>query len=702
MKRTCILSLAFLLGACGGGGGGGEGGEGGEPVRILAGEWDTSLTLVSTDCSSTELPDGDYLITIEQDGRDLTFTWLFGVFTGRLTGSQVTANGVKPDADGGVTNFTVNGVVVDEQFTGTATWTSGPAPSGLPVDCSGVTAFSSRSRPTLTSFEPTTIAAGGDQPFAVAGTRFGDVGDVVAVEVYQGSPPFPGYATTATVVGQGLAEGTLPMEWPVVEAPVWAEVSLTRVDGGTVSASGLTLLPETPPGLVEPAVFHDDVADGAVGAGDSLSLRFDRDIVFAPGSAAANAFALLVQGDSLGSAATLEAGGSAREIVVRLGTGAALRVSGPFLRGPPAPVAGAPSGIDLLPLLPPGTITATTGLDAKARGGQDIVLALPEVPTSLASSGLYSLLNVDVDGDGDMDLIDPPTVWLNGGGGGFTPGPTHLGGVPAYGVAAGNVVGNPLPDLLLDGTMWRNDGGGAFTNLGAVFASQACAIGDMNGDTYGDLIEGTTSGVVVWLGDGLGGFTASAAQLTGGTIVKVAVGDLDGDADLDVVAQQGGWASPRIGLNDATGTLSEPGTVPMPYHVFEVALGDVDGDSDLDIVDGGDSGMHVRRNAGGGGFPDVGNSVLPGYIQPAVQVALADVDGDGRLDILAVGGSLSPLSGIWFNEGGMFSTRMDGAWSPGVPLSGVAAADLDGDGDVDVIARDTLGNLHRWFNPGVP
>lgn len=76
--------------------------------------------------------------------------------------------------------------------------------------------------------------------------------------------------------------------------------------------------------------------------------------------------------------------------------------------------------------------------------------------------------------------------------------------------------------------------------------------------------------------------------------------------------------------------------LPSPFFGM-IAVGDVDGDDDLDIVAAADSSpLRLRLNDGGGRFTDAPTGRLvspPGIDYHAVD--LADIDGDGDLDVLA-------------------------------------------------------------------
>lgn len=122
-----------------------------------------------------------------------------------------------------------------------------------------------------------------------------------------------------------------------------------------------------------------------------------------------------------------------------------------------------------------------------------------------------------------------------------------------------------------------------------------------------------------------------------------------------------------------------------------LAYGDIDGDGDVDVVlaNAGaslaDFNLRVLLNGGAGTFT-AGESYTAG--QRTVQVELADIDGDGDLDIVA-GSSLSFSNQVTIrlnNGNGTFGPRVQydtgdgGAWSFGL-------GDLDGDGDLDIVTQ---------------
>ena len=243
------------------------------------------------------------------------------------------------------------------------------------------------------------------------------------------------------------------------------------------------------------------------------------------------------------------------------------------------------------------------------------------------------------------------------------------------------------------------------------------ALGDLDGD--GDLdafvanLESTPNRV--WLNDGSGNFTDSGQALGNSSSAFVALGDLDGDGDLDAFVANYfvtyGISEPnRVWFNDGSGVFTDSGQALGDATSSEVSLGDLDGDGDLDayVANSGQgfpsSANRVWFNDGLGIFTESGQIL---GTAASFGVDLGDVDGDGDLDAWVANFTFTGdgANRVWFNDGlGAFTPSNDGLGA--LDSFGVDLGDLDGDGDLDAWVTnygfEPTGQPNRiWFNDGL-
>jgi hypothetical protein len=389
-------------------------------------------------------------------------------------------------------------------------------------------------------------------------------------------------------------------------------------------------------------------------------------------------------------------------------------------------------------------------------GFGDFDWAGAERPFGLVWEWTTSLALGDVDGDGDLDVAignsgtwsgGPNAVYLNDGAASLSAG-TDFGTGTDYtrSVAAADVDGDGDLDLAVANSgpniVYLNDGASDLSAAGTFGTgsddTRSVAVGDMDSDGDLDLVVGNTPvpmGLIgqsaLYLNDGTGQFTWPGSARDFGppssTTFSVAVGDVDGDGDLDIAA--GNMGEPNvIYLNDGagifyTGTL-DCATPPANARCFgtgsdasySLAMGDIDGDGDLDIATGNrDEPNAVYLNDGDGSFytgtldcaaPPANARCFGTGSDATYSLAAGDIDGDGDLDLTV--GNVGP-NAVYLNNGiGHFHYGPPDCSASGVRCFGpgsdatysLVLGDVDGSGDLDIITGNSNQQNVVYLNKG--
>jgi hypothetical protein len=326
---------------------------------------------------------------------------------------------------------------------------------------------------------------------------------------------------------------------------------------------------------------------------------------------------------------------------------------------------------------------------------------------------------VDLDGDGDMDLLvssyrDGGVSWYeNDGTGQFRTHRIALDAPQARDVVAADFDGDGDLDVAVaayasNSVLWYEnlgaDGfGPARTITSDARGVRTLAVADLDSDGDLDLVSGSwfDDKVAWYANDGAGNFGAQQiiANDTDG-VRSIRVGDLDGDGLPDVAVASRLDDTVSWFRNMGGGNFGPKQPLPFTGNGPEaIELYDIDGDGDLDLFLARywDNTISWFENDGTGNFSapvDVSTRAERGQ-----SVAVADLDGDGHGDLIAASYYYLDNKIVWFantdGQGTFGPERFISVDAPGVEH--VAAADFDGDGVVDVVAASTIDNNVSWF-----
>jgi hypothetical protein len=349
----------------------------------------------------------------------------------------------------------------------------------------------------------------------------------------------------------------------------------------------------------------------------------------------------------------------------------------------------------------------------------------------------------DYDNDGDPDLVVANSVnqlqmlYRNDSDGDFfqvQQDPIVQSGGDSEGVFWADYDNDGDLDLLLTNQfdaplrLFRNDGPARAEEEGSAGFSQVAAgdlgddrLGSANGACWGDFDNDGNLDVFVVHRDGLnnelyrnlgdGSFrreTDGPAVSSGGDARTCAVGDVDGDRDLDLYVgnfiDDGTKATNFFYLNNGDGTFEAVTDSPLVddrQATYGASFADADEDGDLDlflsnIARSDHNALYL--NDGRGGFSRVSDGPLvTAASRPSKGHTWGDYDNDGDLDLFIANGTEADVdlrNFLYLNDGnGRFSGVAEGVVVSDVMISaGTAWADIDRDGDLDLFVANWGGS----------
>ncbi len=353
---------------------------------------------------------------------------------------------------------------------------------------------------------------------------------------------------------------------------------------------------------------------------------------------------------------------------------------------------------------------------------------VPLGPIGSSFDTAYLLAVGDVDGDGHDDVVTASVYGLeirlsNPGGTLRPPAAVSFFGMPIIGVGLADVDNDGRDELVVQRASTAMVGGGidvkrivagpgallSLVHLATVSAPyfagpERISCVDVDGDGLRDLVvpEGRFGTVSVFANTG----NAAAPFADPATVVlnvadprRALATDLNADGRVDLVVTYATSTQSGLAIFEATA----PAVFAAPVHLggpavpHAVADGTIDGDVFPDLAVATDVGTFVLMNATTGvGAPIAlapAVAIDPSATDPECAVALVDVDADGDVDAV-----VGPVAAPAPSGGVAVATSQSAQFTPPTystttgPALQAAAGDLDGDGDLDVVAlADDLG-----------
>jgi hypothetical protein len=284
----------------------------------------------------------------------------------------------------------------------------------------------------------------------------------------------------------------------------------------------------------------------------------------------------------------------------------------------------------------------------------------------------------DVNGDGKLDVAVAShdsygvTLLIGDGKGGLAIAPgspimMRLGEHPhTHGLAVADVNRDNKLDLITcnssdnDISLALGDGRGHFTRVSQSFpvgpSPYPFAVGDLNNDGWPDLVATATAtgpsrreqlpfsrALTLLLADGKAGFAPRQLPLRTGEPWFAAIADLNRDGKADIVATHHNQGALTVMIGDGRGGFTEANGSPFNFggSLYHLIIADVDHDATMDVVATSGDSLRVLLGDGRGAFKAATSVPIgPG----AWRMAAADLNGDGAIDVVTSNSDSNSLS----------------------------------------------------------
>jgi flagellin-like hook-associated protein FlgL len=279
--------------------------------------------------------------------------------------------------------------------------------------------------------------------------------------------------------------------------------------------------------------------------------------------------------------------------------------------------------------------------------------------SSVSANPASSFATADFDGDGNIDMVTSAGEFFRGRGNGtFQAATTFATGGPISSVAAGD---------------FNNDG----------FLDVVTALG--------------TNTLSLYLNNGAGGFQAATSITTGGNASTVMAVDANRDGRMDIVTgnDNGGTDTISVLIGNGSGGFGAATNISVGVgaNPVELGQGDFNGDGVTDLALAGGTGLWTFTGNGSGGFGAATSvpGLSSGFTGMGPQLSVADFNGDGLADILAANTIVGSADLFLRSANGATFSAPSQIAIPSMffGVESLSAADLNGDGALDIVASYT-------------
>ncbi len=227
---------------------------------------------------------------------------------------------------------------------------------------------------------------------------------------------------------------------------------------------------------------------------------------------------------------------------------------------------------------------------------------------------------------------------------------------------------------------------------------------DLDGDRDMDLaVASLGDDKIFWYEntDGLGTYGPQRLVSTQAiAATRVVAADLDGDGDLDLLSSSAGVYDSDLSWYenmDGRGTFGMQNLITADVQLPDsIAVADMDGDGDLDVLSASRSDDKIAWYENTDRLGSFGpQQIISDQLDGATTVAVADFDQDGDMDVAA--GAANANTIVWFENDGSLQFTEHLITDRAIFVTELKLADIDNDGDTDIVSTSREDDTVGWY-----